>query len=85
MHYALGAALAPLRDENILIVGSGMAVHNLRDFFFSRVTDPNRPMPYAVSFDEALKEAAMADPAGGEREKKFVELMWRPDARKAHP
>ncbi|RAH65322.1 DODA-type extradiol aromatic ring-opening family dioxygenase [Aspergillus aculeatinus CBS 121060] len=80
-HYRLGQAVSKLREENILIIVSGMAVHNLRDLQFS-FGDP-RPLPYTASFDEALKDAATAKPA--EREQALVDLLKRPDARKAHP
>ena len=44
---ALGRALAPLRDEGVLIVGSGFLVHNLRAIDFSSRT----PQPWATEFD----------------------------------
>lgn len=80
-HYALGRAVASLRDENIQIIVSGMAVHNLRDMARS-IRNP-APMPYTLSFDEALREAVEVEPAV--RQKKMGELLKRSDARRAHP
>ena len=81
-HIRLGRAVEKLREEDICIVVSGMAVHNLRDMWVAQ-TRPG-PMPYAVSFDGALKEAVETAP-GSERDEKMVGLLKRPDARPAHP
>ncbi|KAL5363881.1 Extradiol ring-cleavage dioxygenase, class III enzyme, subunit B [Aspergillus floccosus] len=80
-HYRLGQAVSQLRDENILIIVSGMAVHNLRDMRFTW-GDPT-PLPYTASFDEALKEAVITAPE--DREQAMAALLQRPDARQAHP
>ncbi|EON99032.1 putative aromatic ring-opening dioxygenase subunit protein [Phaeoacremonium minimum UCRPA7] len=77
-HYRLGKAVAPLREEGVVIIGAGMSVHNLRELVFD-----GEPMPYSVSFDNALKEAAEAPPS--ERQKKMAEICRRPDAKQAHP
>jgi 4,5-DOPA dioxygenase extradiol len=74
--------VAKLREENVLIVVSGMAVHNLRDM--SMMLVDRTPLPYTVSFDEALREAAESLSAS-ERDWKMMELLKREDARKAHP
>ncbi|PRQ49248.1 putative stizolobate synthase [Rosa chinensis] len=49
----MGKALAPLREEGVLIVGSGSATHNLRAL---RNTD-GAVAPWALEFDTWLKEA----------------------------
>jgi 4,5-DOPA dioxygenase extradiol len=52
-HYELGSRLAPLRDEGIMLVGSGNVVHNLR---VMRRTGDAAPYPWAVQFNEAVRE-----------------------------
>ncbi len=53
-HYELARALNPLRDEGIVIAGSGDFVHNLRTW---KRTGDDGPYPWAVSFNEAVKAA----------------------------
>ena len=80
-HYNLGRVVTDLRSQNIAIIVSGMAVHNLHDHRFA--TGISQPMPYTSTFDEALKDAVTSLPA--EREQKMANLLKRPDARRAHP
>jgi len=50
--YAIGRALAALREENVLIVGSGGTVHNLRMIEWGR----QEPVQWTVEFDDWLVE-----------------------------
>lgn len=80
-HYRLGQAIGSLRAQNILIIVSGMAVHNLRDIQ-KTLRDPT-PLSYTVSFDEALRAAVTSGASA--RERAMSQLLERSDARQAHP
>lgn len=76
-HIAIGRALAPLRDEGVLIVGSGMSFHNLRARG-AQVTD------VAAEWDAALS-AAVTDPDPAARAARVADWANLPHARFAHP
>jgi aromatic ring-opening dioxygenase catalytic subunit (LigB family) len=76
-HIAIGRALAPLRDEGVLIVGSGMSFHNLR------ARGPQVTAP-AAEWDEALT-AAVTDPDPARRAARVAGWETLPHARFAHP
>ncbi|HEV3157868.1 MAG TPA: class III extradiol ring-cleavage dioxygenase [Candidatus Baltobacteraceae bacterium] len=79
-HVAIGKALAPLRDEGILIVGSGMSFHNLRTFL-RRDTNAEAA---AENFDQWLNEAVTkSNPAI--RNRKLSAWHEAPGATACHP
>jgi 4,5-DOPA dioxygenase extradiol len=55
VHYALGRRLAPLRDEGVLVAGSGNVVHNLHAYAWGR--HPAEPLDWAVRFEKRLRQA----------------------------
>ncbi|AIT05718.1 aromatic ring-opening dioxygenase LigA [Sphingomonas taxi] len=76
-HVAIGRALAPLRDEGVLIVGSGMSFHNLR------ARGPQLTL-VAAAWDAALTDA-VTDPDSARRAARVIDWESLPHARFAHP
>jgi 4,5-DOPA dioxygenase extradiol len=53
-HYETGRRLSGLRDEGVLIMGSGNLVHNLHAYAWGR--RPVEPLEWAVRFEESARE-----------------------------
>lgn len=79
-HLAMGRALAPLRDEGVLILASGNLTHDLRDAF-SRLRRGEASTPgWAARFDADVARAIEA-----RDEEWLVRALETPDGRRAHP
>jgi aromatic ring-opening dioxygenase catalytic subunit (LigB family) len=76
-HIAIGRALAPLRNEGVFLIGSGMSFHNMRAFMTAGARQPS------LQFDDWLAQAVTREPSARD-----VELTaWKraPSARECHP
>lgn len=72
-HYKVGELLAPLREEEVLIIGSGLSYHNLRNMFQGKGGEDSR------LFEKWLTQILKDDP------KKILGWKAAPGARASHP
>jgi aromatic ring-opening dioxygenase catalytic subunit (LigB family) len=76
-HLALGRALAPLRNEGVLIIASGLSYHNLREL-------GPRGGDASQVFDRWLDDTLVKQ-TPAEREARLIAWDRAPAARRAHP
>lgn len=76
LHLAIGRALAPLRDEGVLLVGSGMSYHDFQGF-------GGAGRAHSQTFDAWLEATVARPPA--ERDAALVAWSRAPSGRASHP
>ncbi len=77
-HLAVGRALAPLRQQGTLIVGSGMSYHNMQ-----ALMTPGQNKPDALKFDNWLRATCATN--GQKRADLLCDWQKAPSAHEAHP
>ncbi|MDR3412013.1 MAG: class III extradiol ring-cleavage dioxygenase [Formivibrio sp.] len=80
-HYRLGQALASLREEGILIIGSGSLTHNLMDVVWNAGDDESNVAAYVREFQGWIHDKLLA----GDLDAILDYRQQAPHARRAHP
>jgi aromatic ring-opening dioxygenase catalytic subunit (LigB family) len=83
LHIRIGKALAGLRKDNVLVIGSGFSFHNLKEFF-APSTQQSQAMN--TSFEQWLMDACSSRSlTEEEREQRLIHWDSAPAARYCHP
>ena len=81
-HIALGKALSALRNENILVIGSGFSFHNMQAFSWQGIGTSD---PANEAFQNWLIEICTGSIPQYEREQRLIEWEKAPSALYCHP
>jgi 4,5-DOPA dioxygenase extradiol len=81
-HIALGRALAAVREDNVLVLGSGFSFHNMRALLDPRVGDPREVDAF---HDWLIETCTSPELAPAERERRLIGWRDAPAARFCHP
>ncbi len=82
VHIALGRALRELKDENILVIGSGFSFHNMEAFSRQAVNTPDLAND---AFQDWLIEVCAGQLPESERDQRLIDWDNAPSARYCHP
>lgn len=85
-HLKLGEALAPLRDEGVMIMGSGLSYHNMQGLVFRGRGDTTTTKTASQEFDAYIQDALL-NPKHSPQQRRQLLLDWEqgPSARLCHP
>lgn len=81
-HIAIGKALAPLREQGVLILGSGMSFHNMPAFFSPNPATRTRSDVFDQWLTQTLCDKALTH---AERNQQMIDWVRAPEARFCHP
>lgn len=77
----VGRALAALREDDILVIGSGHLTHNLRDWFGAAQSGARETLPYVTAFQSWMTDVL----SRGDHEALINYRRLAPEALRAHP